>query len=139
MRIPFSPNSSYLPSGGLPGVLTSDYLNPSSTSSGAFGGLVVALKLNVDFADAGLLLGSSGILFGDLTLCNLSNYMFPLPLFDGLSVRQLLGTANTTLGGGSGPYSADRVAALTFDLGRSFLAGTPSQFFAGPPVHGVCP
>jgi len=60
----------YLPQSGTPGPLTADLLDPSTSPSGAFGGEVVALKLNIDFIDAGLILGGSELEFGDLTLCN---------------------------------------------------------------------
>src|ERR1035438_5646243 len=48
----------YLPDGGAVGPLDSDVLNPTSPVSGAFGGDVTALKLNIDFSDAGVLRGN---------------------------------------------------------------------------------
>jgi hypothetical protein len=45
----------YLPAGGSPGTLNGNVFNPSSTSSGTFGGDVLALQLNVDFSNAGFL------------------------------------------------------------------------------------
>jgi hypothetical protein len=50
-------------------VLTGSLLNPTNSSSGAFGGDVAGLKLNVDFYDAGVLTGNLNLKFGDLTLC----------------------------------------------------------------------
>jgi hypothetical protein len=60
----------YLPSSGAPGALNADRVNTSSSSSGLFGGVMAALKLNVDFSDAKLLAGTSR--FGDLLLCELT-------------------------------------------------------------------
>ena len=41
--------------GAMARTLTSDLLDPTSSSAGEFGGSVVALRINVDFSDAGLL------------------------------------------------------------------------------------
>jgi hypothetical protein len=43
---------SYLPTGGQAAALTSEVVDPSLTNSGAFGGDVVALQLDVDFSDS---------------------------------------------------------------------------------------
>jgi hypothetical protein len=45
----------YLPDVGPVGVFDSNLVNPTTTAAGAFGGVVVALKLNIDFSDAGLI------------------------------------------------------------------------------------
>src|SRR5215470_3759639 len=58
----------YLPSIGPFAPLNGSVLNPIVTSSGAFGGEVLGLELNVAFSDAGFLPGSSGLRFGDLVL-----------------------------------------------------------------------
>lgn len=50
----------YLPANGGNAPLNADFLDPLSTSSGAFGGFVLALQLDVDFSDAGQLGGSVG-------------------------------------------------------------------------------
>src|SRR5258707_14019237 len=62
----------YLPATGLIGPLDSNLVDPTSTASGAFGGEVTALKLNIDFSSAGFTLGTSGIPFGNLVLSNFS-------------------------------------------------------------------
>jgi hypothetical protein len=59
---------SYLPAFGTPGALNANLVNPTSSASGYFGGEVVALTLNIDFADAGHTLGADGIRFRDLRL-----------------------------------------------------------------------
>ena len=48
-----------LPACCSPSALTKDEIDPSSTTSGLFGGSVLALQLNVDFADAGFLAGTA--------------------------------------------------------------------------------
>src|SRR5262249_20499143 len=51
----------YLPASGFPGALTGDVLDPSATSAGIFGGNVTGLRLNIDFSDAGVILGDTGL------------------------------------------------------------------------------
>src|SRR5579871_6489773 len=86
--------TNYLPAIGPPAVLTSAFVNPTSTSSGSFGGEVVALRLNIDFSDAGLLPDAKGIPFGDLVLDALNL----LPNLNGLTVRMFFSDAATCLG-----------------------------------------
>jgi hypothetical protein len=116
---------SYLPATGIAGQLTATLVNPALTPAGIFGGDVVALMLNVDFNNAGLLGSTSTIPFGDLVLTN-------LPAFDGalngLTVEQFLAVANMCLGGGSCPDGLSNVAAITNDLNDSFPGGTVSTF-----------
>ena len=50
---------SYLPAVGPAAALNADLVNPTSSSSGEFGGNVLALRLNVDFSDANLLAGAA--------------------------------------------------------------------------------
>ena len=49
-----------VPAGGTPAALTADLLNPATSSSGVFGGQVLALRLNVDFSAAGVTIGTLG-------------------------------------------------------------------------------
>jgi hypothetical protein len=114
----------YQPSVGPYAPLDSDVLNPITTSSGAFGGDVLALEFNVDFSDAGLLPGTSGLRFGDLVLTDFST----LPQLNGLTVRQFLGDMNTLLGGGASILSISDLGSLVSDLNASFSSGTPQQF-----------
>jgi hypothetical protein len=125
----------YLPQGGTAGVLNGILLDPTTSASGAFGGDVAALKLNIDFADAGLLSASSGLKFGDLLLCNISS---PSGL-SGMTVRQFLATANTVLGATSTAYTAADLDALAIDVNYSFRDGTPSTFAQDHLVNGACP
>jgi hypothetical protein len=110
----------YLPSIGPYAPLNSSVLNPISTASGAFGGDVMALRLNVDFSDAGLLPGKSGLRFGDLILTG-----FPtIPQLNGLTVRQFLGDMNTLLSGGSSIVSISDLGTIVDDLNASFFGGS---------------
>jgi hypothetical protein len=116
----------YQPSVGPYAPLNSSVFNPVTTSSGAFGGDVLALEFNVDFSDAGFLPATSGIPFGNLLLEGFST----LPQLDGLTVRQFLGDMNTLLGGGSTIVTIDDLGTIVNDLNSSFNfpPGTPSQF-----------
>jgi hypothetical protein len=58
----------YLPASGAPGSLLADLVDPTSTAAGIFCGEVLALRLNVDFSDAGYTRGSLGTPFGDLVI-----------------------------------------------------------------------
>jgi len=67
------PVLAYLPEGGTAAAaLTGNLVDPTTTSSGRFGGDVTALWLNIDFSDAGVLAGASGLQFGNLRLCGLT-------------------------------------------------------------------
>ena len=124
----------YLPALGPIGPLTSDFVDPSTTMSGGFGGHVMALRLNVDFSDAGLTLGTTGVPFGDLTLCNFTVQ----PLLNGLTVRQFLGEVSTLLGGGTGNYSIAELSPITDDLNSSF-DGVIGDIAHDHLVIGACP
>jgi hypothetical protein len=124
----------YLPASSLPGPLTADLIDPTSSSSGQFGGNVVALELDVDMSDAGVLGGTSGLRFGDLLLCE-----FTTPALNGITVRQFLAIANTLLGGGSGPLTIDDADPITFELTRAFVGGDPSTFAQQHLFAGSCP
>ena len=89
----------YLPDVGTLGPLDADYVDPSSTPSGSFGGEVTALKLNIDFSDAGVLRGNLDIHFGDLHLQNFSGGQ--LRSLNVLTVRQFAAGMNNLLGGGT--------------------------------------
>ncbi len=129
----------YIPAGGIPAALTGNLVDPTSSPSGAFGGDVLALQLDVDFSDAGLLPATSGQKFGDLTLCN-----FPavtgddLSAANGMTVRQLLAAANTALGGGTQVLNINELDWLASSLNSAFDNGTPSSFAQTNLVNGPC-
>lgn len=115
----------YLPASGGAFPLTANLFNPTGSPSGVFGGDVLALQLDVDFSDAGYLSGSSGLLFGDLIIANLTGSDSDL---NGLSIREFLSDANTCLGGGAcldGLANEDAIAgSLTF----AFDSSQPDEF-----------
>lgn len=115
----------YLPSVGLPGPLLSNLLDPTTSSTGVFGGDVVALKLNVDFSAAGFLRGTSSVPFGNLILTDFTGTLSGL---DGLTVSEFLAISDTCLGGGSCPEGIDNIDDIAVNLGPSFAEGTVSTF-----------
>jgi hypothetical protein len=102
----------YLPAGGKAGALTADLVNPTSTSSGVFGGQVLALQLNVDLSAAGAI--PQGL--GALTVCNTGTSL------DGQTIAQVLAAANTALGGGGLPsgFTFDTLNDLVTNLNEAF-------------------
>ena len=114
----------YIPSSGLFAPLNASVNDPISTVSGGFGGEVLGLELNVDFSDAGLLPGASGIRFGDLILTNFN----PRSSFNDLTVRQFLGDVNSLLSGGSSVFTIADLGPTVGNIHGSFLDGTPSPF-----------
>ena len=124
----------YIPSSGPAAALNSDMLDPTTTSSGVFGGDVTALALNVDFGDAGLLTNDSGTLFGDLTLCNTG-----VTGLDGKTIRQLLSIAEDLLGGASSPFRISDIDSIVAQVTGGFEDGTVSSFAQQHIVNGACP
>ncbi|HZG00480.1 MAG TPA: Ig-like domain-containing protein [Chitinophagales bacterium] len=113
---------SYLPAGGTPGVLTTSIENPLSTSAGDFGGEVVALKLNLDFSDSGLLPGT--VPLGDLLIHDFTD----LPSVNGMTVREVYEMVSAVLGGSSASVSPTVASALANLINTSFVNGVPSDF-----------
>ena len=119
----------YLPSIGPLAPLNGSVVNPLSTASGAFGGEVLGLEFNVDFSDAGLLPGSSGLRFGDLVLENFSTGpVVNQESFNGLTVRQFLSDENILLSGGSTVFSIADLGTAASDINGSFSNGIPTAF-----------
>jgi hypothetical protein len=124
----------YLPSTGAPGPLDSTYVDPLTTSSGIFGGDVVAMALSVDFSAAGALAHPAGIPFGDLYLTGFDapdtvRNLPALPGLDGMTASQLLTLDDTALGGGStGGYSIADLAVITNFVSTAF---DPDDNFLG--------
>ncbi len=130
----------YLPAGGKPKALTADYLNPTSTSSGVFGGQVLALELNADFSGltdpiSGAIIVPGG--FGDLVLSNTGTSL------DGQTVSYILALANLALGGGALPldYTIPSLNDLISFLNQGFDNCYPSGWVQDhltptPPTSG---
>ncbi|HJU72905.1 MAG TPA: hypothetical protein VJ717_04100 [Gemmatimonadaceae bacterium] len=126
----------YLPSTGIAAPLNADLVDPLSSASGVFGGEVLALRINIDFADAGYTLGDAGVRFGDLTLCGLTGAVAGL---NGTSVRAFSTIANTALGGGSTPFALSDVNQTAFAINNAFNNGLPNPFAQQHLVNGACP
>jgi hypothetical protein len=123
----------YLTQGGTPGPLTSDLLDPTSSSAGAFGGAVLAMRLDIDFGDAGFLPNASGQRFGDLRLCNL-----PQTSLNGLTMREFMTVLNTALGGGStGGLTYDELYAVAENASGAFIGGLAYPFAQQHIVSGL--
>ena len=125
---------SLLPTNGAIRSLLSDETNLTSTTSGTFGGDVIALQLDVDFSDAGVTLGTLGIPFGNLKLCHVPS----LPGLDNVTVRQFLGQVNTLLGGGTATYTINDLSPITYALTNAFVGGAVSAFAVDYLVAGSC-
>lgn len=117
--------TAFLPQGGTPAALTSDIVNPTSSSAGVFGGQVLALRLNVGFSAAGVTQGLGGAL-GSLKLTGTGTSL------DGQTVDQILAAAETALGGGALPagYTIANLNALVTDLNEAFDNGTVVTLWA---------
>ncbi len=105
----------YLPAGGTASSLSADLVNPTSSSSGVFGGQVLALQLNVDFNNSGITAGTSGSI-ANLKLCNTGTSL------DDMTVSDILGAANTALGGGALPdgYTVSGIETLVDIINNAF-------------------
>jgi hypothetical protein len=106
--------------------LTADLLNPTSSSSGSFGGSVVALSLNINFSGV---LGNVAA-FGTLNLCG-------VPGLPNMRINEFLGVANNMLGGGSAFDT--NLATLVPTINAAFVGGSPSVFAQDHLVNGACP
>jgi hypothetical protein len=128
--------STYLPQAGAPGALNASLTDPTSSSSGIFGGEVAALRLNIAFNDAGpftdpvhgtiVFTHPPGITFGDLILTGYGGSS--LAGVDGLTVRQVFDIADVMLGGGAEPYAIGDFNLLTDNLNTAFDLGFASTY-----------
>jgi hypothetical protein len=125
----------YLPQSQPAGALNANVTDPTSTSSGIFGGQIAALRLNVDFSDANIISGTSGLKFGDLRLCGLTTTTG----LNGSTIRQLQAIVNTALGGGTTPFAITDLSSLLTDVNASFEGGFVSTFAQAHVVNGACP
>jgi len=94
----------------------------------------VALQLDVDYSDAGLLPDNSGLDFGNLTLCAVPGF----PSLTGDTVRQFLAIANAGLAGETTGYTPGELDSLTCELGSAFTDTLPLPI-ASYLYNGPCP
>jgi hypothetical protein len=103
----------YLPAGGTPGSLTANLTNPTSSSSGVFGGQVLALQLNVDMSTYGVTPAG----YGDVVV-------------DGTwTVNDVLAAANAALGG-AGAYTPGDLNELVDNLNNAMDNCTTTSWAA---------
>lgn len=123
----------FLPSGGTPGALNADAVNPvAPTSAGALAGHVLTLQLNVDFSAAGITPNEGGP-FGSLKVCTSDN-----PAVAGQTISQVLAAANQALGGGALPYgmsSYSELNGLLTSLNESFDNCRPTDWASAHLCH----
>jgi len=81
----------FLPSSGSPKALSASAVNPATSNAGELAGNTIALQLNVDFSNAGILKPG------------LANLKLKNGKFGGKTVAQVLATANAVLGGAAPP------------------------------------
>ena len=99
-----------------------------------FAGEVVALRLNIDYSDAGIVTSQifggtvahpPGIAFGDLIY---TGFTGSLAGINGLNVRQVADIANVLLGGGAEPFSIADINGLLAGTNDSFGGGFAHNF-----------
>ena len=116
----------FLPAGGKPAALDATAVNPTKSKAGVLAGEVLALKINVDFAVAGLL-GT------DLRYLRVVDG--PLA---GWTVQDVLAFGNQALGGGGLTYnnvtltSYDTLEDIITNINQNFDRGTVDSGFVLP-------
>ena len=95
----------FLPAGGKPGVLNKSATNPTSSSANVFAGQVLALRLSVDFSNAGII--TAGLSSLKIATGN------PLA---GSTVVQVLALANQVIAGNTSALPAGLSVSSLNDL-----------------------
>ncbi|MEO8698550.1 MAG: hypothetical protein ABI867_00870 [Kofleriaceae bacterium] len=130
-----TPVLDYLPQTGPAAALNAILIDPTSSSSGIYGGQVAGLRLNIDFADAGYTAGTAATRFGDLHLCGLT----ATPGLNDSTIRQLQAVVNPSLGGDPTPYSIADLSALLMQVNAAFEGGFASTWAQDHVYNGTCP
>jgi hypothetical protein len=115
----------FLPTSGLPGPLDANLVNPFTSPTGLFGGEAAALKLNLDFSNAGLLPNSYGLLLGNLVLTGFSGSESSL---NGLNVNQFFPLSQTALAGQATSIGLVDIDNITANINDAFDAGQVDSF-----------
>ena len=115
----------FLPTSGLPGPLDANLVNPFTSPTGLFGGEAAALKLNLDFSNAGLLPNSSGLLLGNLVLTGFSGSEASL---NGMTVDQFFGLSQEALAGQATSIGLTDIDNITANINDAFDAGQVDSF-----------
>jgi hypothetical protein len=115
----------FLPTSGAPGPMNANLVNPTTSSAGLFAGEAAALKLNIDFSNAGLLPNSSGLLLGDLVLTGFNGYESSL---NGLTVNQFFPLSQAALAGQPTSLGLADIDNITANINDAFDVGQPDSF-----------
>ncbi|MFT3696247.1 MAG: hypothetical protein QM831_24115 [Kofleriaceae bacterium] len=127
----------YLPQFNAPAALNANLDDPEVTSAGIYGGQVAALQLNIDFNNAGLLGGTAAVRYQDVRLCGLTGGVAGL---NGSTISQLRDVVNTSLGGGSTPYTITDLSSLLTSVCEAFQNKDVSTFAQDHLVNApACP
>lgn len=135
----------FLPPVGAAQALNASLTDPTSTVAGVFAGEVVALRLNIDYSDAGIVTSSifggtvahpPGIAFGDLIY---TGFTGSLAGINSLTVRQVAAIANVLLGGGIEPFSIADIEELLAGTNESFGGGYVDVSGFDPDEHFLLP
>jgi hypothetical protein len=117
----------YLPTSGAVSELDRSYSNPTSTTSGQFGGEVLALALNLGFDYCDPDFAPHCVPFKELYVCDNRNVAANLPncvLFYFQQVKQIFETANAVLG--NCPTSGGETPDILYQCLRMINTGFPS-------------
>jgi uncharacterized repeat protein (TIGR01451 family) len=107
----------YLPAGETAGALTAIRTNPLTTEAGVFGGQVTALRLNVDFSNAGAGGWNPG-------LAGMVYTSGPASV-NGMTVAQILAMAQSVLAGGALPAGFVNIGEFNVVINAINTANTP--------------
>ncbi len=115
----------FLPASGTPSVLTGSSQNPTSTAAGVFAGQVLALRLSVDFSNA----GKTKVGLASLKVASGGKLV-------GWTVAQVLDLANKVLGGNTGALPAgcsiSDLNNVVDKINNNFDGGTQNLGFLVP-------
>ena len=106
--------ANFLPQGTTAGKLLSSATNPTTSAAGVLAGQVLALQLSVDFSNKGI------------TPAGLANLKVVSGPAAGMTVAQVLSSANAILGGGALPYGMtySDVTTIVDAINNNFDSGT---------------
>lgn len=108
----------FLPQGGPPGTLTTNLVDPLSSTGGVLAGQVLALSLNVGFDAC-----DPNFSLSDFPLAGLVVADSTSPCF-GLSVAEVLAQGNLALGGCPAMFSPSVINGCVSSINENFVDGT---------------
>ena len=115
----------FIPQGGTAYKFIQNYVDPTSTSAGVFGGQLVAATMNVYFDLEGYIGTNTEFTLGELVITS--------GPFEGKTVLELLAIANEAIGGGAVPYTYVEISNALTHLNENFDNGTVNHGFLDCP------